>query len=297
MSSHFTHNTSNYNSYSHSDESKYSNNYSDSIIPVYILSTNSSSCIQLRKCFSSSLFSCHVLNVPQVLSFSPNYKHTSSSIQESSRFHKALSTAYSEYPNSYCIIIKDNSVTNCSSRDIDEIVTKALEIGKYEKKWDLFYLTKWLDRCDLYKSPTYVRNKQTALISTYSPHGAQAICFSPHARNVLLGETPFHKTSEYCHLNKPLSSYLNECIEKGYFKAIGAFPNIFDYDVTKSSGVTDLAKLSLCRRPENNGNEKKGPLPFLIFVGVVIGTLLLVWALYYLGPQYRRRDNSVQKNT
>jgi hypothetical protein len=264
------------------------------VVLVYILSNESKSdrVYQLQSLFSSSLFQVEVVNIPNTI-YTPH--ETIDSLDSDSRVLSVLNKSYSHHGNRFTLIIKDNSTTNCSCDDIDEIVSAAIERYYDNDHWDICYLTKWLDRCDLYSHKTTIDKKSTVFVKTRSPHGVQAMLFSPHGRNIILGYKSFHDGS-FFHLNKSLSTVLNSYIEHGLFKAICAFPNVFEYDVTTAKGVTDLAKLSQCRRPENNGKKSPGAFPFIVFLAVVIGTILLVWALYYLGPQYRRRDNNITSN-
>ncbi len=85
---------------------------------------------------------------------------------------------------------------------------------------------------------------------------------------------------------KPLATQFNGQIEAGNISAICVVPNLFDYNVLASKTVADLAKLSECRRPENNGNMGPGILPFVWFIVIVLGIILLAWAFWYIGPKY-----------
>lgn len=80
--------------------------------------------------------------------------------------------------NSYCLFIKPNSIPSLGNEKIREFL-KGLHTD-----WDLFYLCKWLDRCDLYDDYGEIGPIKT--VRTYFPNGIQALIVSPEGRGKIL---------------------------------------------------------------------------------------------------------------
>lgn len=172
-------------------------------------------------------------------------------------------------------------------------------------KWDIFYLCKWLDRCDLYK--TCARSKGTTLVKTESPLGDQALLFSPLGRDMVLGIKPlrsvYHcgkKCDEKCEfftpITLPLGEQLNFAIEEGNIKALASSPNLFEFDVKLAKFNIDLLKLSECRLPDQEVEEEDenlpGAIPLIWFLIVVGGIILLAWIFYQGIAKYEVVDNT-----
>lgn len=158
-------------------------------------------------------------------------------------------------------------------------------------EWDLFYLCKWLDRCDLYKTCTKVKNL-TRIVKTESPLGLQAIVFSPSGRDMVLGKKKMRNCEYFPPILLPLGDQLNLAIEDKAMKAITVTPNLFEYDVLLSKFTTDLLKLCECRLPEEIEEEEdnQGIIPLIWFIIVVVGVILLAWIFYQRIAKYEVID-------
>ena len=84
---------------------------------------------------------------------------------------------------------------------------------------------------------------------------------------------------------KPLDTELNEQIECDNIKALCVTPNLFSFDVSESNSVTDLAKMSVCRRPEQNMESCDESNYFWI----ILCSILL---LFFIWIVWRRYENS-----
>ena len=192
-------------------------------------------------------------------------------------------------PKRPCLYIKDNSVSNISKKKLSRITQSILK----QNNWDLAYYGYWLDRCDLYGRnnfiPYLIPKTNSYIVRTTSPNGLQAIMFSPKGRHIILGEKKM-SNNKFFVLNTSISNSLKSNIENGNIKALAVTPRVFNYNVLLSSSVSDLAKMSACRRPQAKNNSSKSNFineinPLFWFIGIVFLVVLILWSLYYLGKR------------
>lgn len=245
--------------------------------------------------FPSNLFRVKAYSVP-----TPSFNIKSWEL-DSFRFMEVIKMAYKDLKRGDLLLyLKDNTCTQASAR----IIRKTLTYINYEvKDWDLVYLCKWLDRCDLYtRAPKEIKklpNKTSWLTRSYSPNGHQAILFSSQGIKRLLGREKLrNKKGEYIPTN---TDSLTRCIENGGLKAYAISPNLFTFDLLQSSGVSDLVKMTECRRPERNfknkinTDTKSGIRPIIWFIIIVVIVLALLWAFYNLGVRPGKKSKKVKK--
>ena len=206
------------------------------------------------------------------------------------------SNSYSS--NSY----SSNSYSSNSSNSYSSSYNSTDNHNKCDCAWDLFYLCKWLDRCDLYKKCT--EKKGINLVKTYSPLGIQALMFSPRGRDMTLGCIPLrpikdddcHQDCEYfTPITLPLDEQLAFVIEDGQMKAIAATPNIFEFDITLAKLNTDLLKMAECRLEIEEVEDDEvlpGALPLIWFIIIFVGIILLAWIFYQGIAKYEVIDTS-----
>ena len=253
-------------------------------VVVYILSSSleSDNIKLLEALFTDPIFLVKIINIPPPVGLNGNGSLTIYQAIEAYRVTTVLADAAANYPDLDVIILKENSATNASADDVSVVVKTILE----ETGWDLCYLCRWLDRCDLYRNVRTIPGKTSVLTATKSPNGIQALMFSQSGRDIVIGAKPMKNGSQFPPIVNPLSTQLNEQIEMGNISAICVVPNLIEYNVLDATNVSDLAKLTDCRRPENNGDEGPGVLPFVWFIVIVVGIILLAWAFWYIGPKY-----------
>ena len=247
-------------------------------IPVYILPSPepNTSKIYLYKLFKqSSLFT--VVDPP-------HYRDAGyyDGYNESRNVISALEHSYLYYPHSYSIIIKDSSVTNSNIHIIENLVESAIELNRKKRDvWDLCYLCRWLDRCDLYKE--LVREKGiTKIVRTHSPLGIQSIMFSPKGRNITLGYDRMKNHEYFTPIEANLGDQFNREISLGNLKAVCMVPNLFDYNVMLAKSELDYLKLSNCRGSAQNVEPEKfrGAVPLVWYLVITIGVVALAWFFY-----------------
>ena len=253
-------------------------------IPVYILPTqtpDTSTSRSLEKLFERN----RIFKVIKIPSKKRNLGITDA-ITEANLVIDALHNARKRFPQDFCIIIKDTSVTNSTTEEIVKIILTAIDINKDIKQckkheWQLCYLCRWLDRCDLYTEEAKIKGV-TKVVKTLSPFGIQAIMFSPEGRDIVLGKRKMNNGKFFTPIELPLGDQFNENIGLGNITATCVVPNLFEFNVMLSTNDLDFLKLSECRQPEVEEEPfvSPGAVPFLWFVVIVASIILLAWFFY-----------------
>ena len=253
-------------------------------IAVYVLTDDASSTrVEIVKSlFSDPLFTTHVITIQPPIGATATSSMTLDDVVEGYRFAFCLDNAKKTYPNSYVAIIKDNSVSNVAPNTMAEIISSAVKAGP----WDLFYLCKWQDRCDLYTDKKSIINKSTLIATTQSPNGTQAIVFSPDGRDIILGHKQGRNGVNFSPINQPLSNQLNKHIFEGNLKATCTSPNLLDFDITTATNNQDYMKSQECADPPP-------PAPFVtnnsfillwLLIAIIV-IILVIFALYKVRPR------------
>ena len=203
--------------------------------------------------FSNPLFSLGVANVspPDDLAVPSNL--TRNDAISNYRVRWCLYDASQNHPDSYVLVVKDTSTSEASSDRIADIVTAAISSGN----WDVCYLSNWLDRCDLYSEKKPINGTSTTLVKTSSPHGLQAVIFSPAGRDMVLGNQPLRDGSTFPD-NQKIHSALHNAVLNGQLHATTVRPNLISYDPLAATKPTDYLKTQECVVPPGNGSSSAG---------------------------------------
>lgn len=276
-------------------------------IVVYILSPdpNSQRTAQVQSLFDDKRFHINIANIspPADLQSSNNWS-TNSDKLETYRVKWCLHHAQQHHPTNYIIISKDTSISSVPSDVIADQVSSIIhnKSQNSEYKFDLFYLCKWLDRCDLYTGVKPIEGTSSLVMQTYSPRGFQCIMLSPRGRDVVLGQAPM-TNGKYFSPNegKSLASHLNDAIMNRNIQAFCIHPNLIDYDITAAKSQDDYRKLSECQFDNkknyqedigsNSGSNFNNGLSSIlglgssstysiwVFIAVIIILILIIWAV------------------
>lgn len=242
-------------------------NESCPIACVYILSSSPSSeaCRHLKSLFPEP-FQTHVVIRPSYTSSVEEQQ--SSKLSEQHRILDLAARSEESYPELPTIILKDTSYTHLSASTLRKKIEAGFDLLECDPaedtrgNWDIFYLCRWLDRCDLYTDPH-------ELVRTYSPCGLQAFVLSPKGRRQLI-ETGCVSTS--------LDRHFNTQIEKKNLTAICYRVNLFDYS-SSSSSLKNASKLSQCRRPVRKHPQMISPVFYTVVI-LLFGFVLFGWSWY-----------------
>lgn len=259
----------------------------------------------LTKLFSDDIFIVKPFNLPITKNLPKTDEVDENQSAERYRIVKALKYCRTNYPENSIIIIKDNSVSSSSSDIIAKTCQTIDNLGSYYsyhknkpknkfQKWDICYLCVWLDRCDLHQRIKKVEGTTINISETFSPHGLQALMFSVNGRDILLGKKCMRNGKMFPTPIKPLDTELNYQIEEGNLNALCVNPNLFLFDVSTSDSITDLAKMSVCRRPEQRCSDKGSNFPWAIVIGIII--LFIIWMVWKYRSNREKMIKTENKN-
>lgn len=252
----------------------------NSEVEVYILTSdpNALRTVKAGNLFSSRLFNRNVVTISPPADAQPTPGMNLDQFLESYRVQWCLQDARNKSPSNSVIILKDTSVSNANTDRISEIVSEVLK----DTDWDLCYLCKWMDRCDLYSNEVQINGLSTHLVKTQSPHGIQALMFSPSGRDIVLGLTKMNNDKVFTPVKKPLSLQLNEAISAGNISAKCVVPNLIEYDILSASNPKDYLKAAECvvdsaSSKSNSFAESSSGISWWWFIIIVLLIIFIVW--------------------
>jgi hypothetical protein len=201
--------------------------------------------------------------------------------------HSAINESHKEDPNRHILVVKDTSVTSTSQEDIFWTIYNFLNTVTSDPKrhkYHLLYLAKWLDRCDLYgqNDPILVHPETNLKIyKTMSPYGLQALLMTSQGAQYIKEDICMD-----AHPEVPISLALSQWINRGKIRAATSYPDIMTFDITRGENDNDVVKTASCRQAPaiNKPTNKSGNKSFFWFIIILIGVIILAWALIRIGP-------------
>lgn len=145
----------------------------------------------------------------------------------------------------YTIVVKDSTVSSSSPADLARLVETVIQTSKF----DVFYLCKWQDRCDLYNDRQSLSDTTSSLVKTQSPHGTQALMFSESGRDIMLGDKPMRNGKFLDYTSGSVSDLLNKAITEGNLVAHTVTPNACGYNSSRAKNNGDYGKTQECVSP------------------------------------------------
>ena len=259
-------------------------------IVVYILTSDveSKQTGKLASLFSHPMFKVNILSISppnDLKSDMKDKKVTDKNLAESYRIRWCLKDAKKNTPKNHVVVLKDTSVSNASTNQMANVISAAINSGN----WDVCYLAKWLDRCDLHSNKKPINGTMTTLSKTVSPHGLQALVFSPNGRDVVLGDKKMKNGELFQNpdkpLDKPLDEKLNENIANKNITATTPDPNLINFDISSAKKPSDFLKASECDIAEILGDKKmqevKQTSNWFWFLLIIVIVLLILGFLFY----------------
>jgi hypothetical protein len=231
------------------------------IVNVYINSTLppdepngiSAQSKRLYDLFSSPLFQTTILKLDQIpnniKSAFPNFSQEA--LSELYRF--MLSLKDGSKTKDPILYITDTSITDADASTIEAIVTSLLT-----NDWDVCYLSKWLDSCDLYGEKKQINKNGTVLVNSVNPHGIQAIMIRPDRFTVDISSGLVSlKDGTKVSFENSLTQTMQKLITGKKILATTVSPNLFNVDPSTIQKKEDWIKLNECRQGQinNQGNN------------------------------------------
>jgi len=232
---------------------------------VYILSqqANSARAERLAALFTDPMFQVEALV---------------SSCSISDQVREALKLAHDHHSHCRVLIIRDTSVTTATAHTVAEVVKAA------ESDFDLCYLCRWLDQCQLYTNKRPVPGHLMHFFEAQQPQGLQALLFSVPGRDIALGLRP-GRNDTYVPLKSDLDTQLTQEVLTGNIRAQVVSPNLFEFDLRLVDSNEDYIKLSSCV-PLSSAQSSCSSTSGAVWVfALAIVALLLVWAAVKLGAK------------
>lgn len=263
---------------------------SNHLVPVYILASDpeSKKVRKLTSLFSHPMFKLYVINIDDPKDFK---ERDGISIKDQIKAHRhkwCLNNAREKHRESHAIIVKDTSVSNASVNQIANVISAAIANGK----WDLCYLNKWLDRCDLHSDRKPVNGTMSTITKTVEPHGLQAVVYSPNGRDIILGDKEMKNGKLFQDKDKPLDKPLDEKIldniKNKNIEATTTEPNLINYDVGSAKKPTDYLKANGCNHRSITGKnmqEENQTNTWLWVILIIVIFLILGYFLYKRNEQ------------
>jgi len=208
-----------------------------------------------------------------------------------------LASTKKNYEDTYILICKSTAISSASSNTILNVIEKVVNDDLNGTNcFDIFYLSKWLDRCDQY-SNVHEFHSGLNIVNTYSPHGIHCLMFSPRGRNKFLihynpNSNPICDRSLGHVLNSRIghknTTHIN--IESDeVFIAITTTPSIINYDIINGKGdPSNNLKLCECRdiphpsKPEFSPTTSHMAFFWLLIIIIFVCLIVFILIRYYI---------------
>lgn len=192
-----------------------------------------------------------------------------SSAVELERIRQCLEDAATNNPDKPVLIVKDTSTSAYPPAVIAAFVAAALNA----QDWDLTYLSKYGDRCDLYKERQPIGNTGVSLVQSTSPNGLQALLISPRGRDIILGRSKLPNGTVFS-APAGLNQAFNSLTQSGQLRSLSTDQNVINYDMSFAKQDSDYAKNNTCAPPNSGWGSGAMAGGFLI---LILFILLLVF--------------------
>lgn len=262
-------------------------------VNVYIISTSkpdqpggiSPQAKRLYELFASPIFQTTILKLDStaknIKTDYPGFDINSSN--ELYRFILSLKDSIKQNAKEPILYITDTSVTDADASLIEAVVTSLLS-----NNWDICYLSKWLDSCDLYTDKKVINKNGTVLVNAVNPHGVQAVLIRPDQFSVDDNTGEVVWKGNKIAFEKNLSNSFQNLIASKSIVAATVTPNLFNVDPSTITDSLDYVKLNECRdlsavsnNPNISGAGGITSNPNLItYILLGIAILLILYLLY-----------------
>jgi hypothetical protein len=194
--------------------------------------------------------------------------------------HLTLMTLLEDVGDSktFVVYVKSTTVSTLDANSLIKLIYDLCDgymksANDDKSHFDVMYLAKWADRCDLFNPVSNVFNSTVNLVETSAPQGLQAVLISPS------GSTKIKSKLDKV-LNYPVSLALTQLIGKNYLKALTTTPNVMSFGSQYATTAGDYVKTHECDDPPSeNGKPTPKNSNLSLFIFVII--FLVVVAVFY----------------
>lgn len=241
---------------------------------------------RVKSLFDHPAFSVNLVVIDEPENLAPHPHLTPEEVLEYYRFHHCLKIAQQHHSASPVIIVKDSTVSQVSPTIMADRINSTLQHGH----WDICYLARWLDRCDLHTENLALGESATILAKAQSPHGTQALMLTPQGRDLLLEDKFFnHSEVEAVHhfgVHHNLDTLLNKAILHNQLRAVVFKPNLVSFDSTLAVADADYVKshdclhqLAVAQQVASGSGSTASSFSWLWLILIVALIILVMYAL------------------
>jgi len=192
-----------------------------------------------------------------------------------------LADAKENYSKNPVLVIKDSSLCAADRDTVSDVIHSSLSNSE---SFHVCYLCKWNDKCQLHSRRKKIKGTMSSLVKTQSPHGIQALLFTPDGRDVILGVKPM-KNGEFFKARESLGKSLNVHIVKGNLDAFCVVPNLIAYDIGLALDDRDYLKANECSPVLAFGVSGSSSINiYVAALVIVILLILIIWAAVCVAP-------------
>jgi len=266
-------------------------------IIVYIL-TNDSKSTRVQRAsslFENQMFTVNICDIkpPKDTTVSPQMSVADAI--EFYRFTWCLDNVKQKHPNNYVIIAQDTCVSSADTDTIADAITQTIK----KKKWDILYLCRWLDRCKDNSDIERLDGYSGYIVKTMSPHGLQALMFSPSGRDKILGYKRMNNGKLFGKRKvHPLDIMLNDHIGEDNLSAYALGNNLIEYDLSHARTTRDYLRLAQCEvdsKVHKEENITNFSIWWFVLIVVAVAIIILIFANVNLGKK-AENDKLINKN-
>ena len=175
----------------------------------------------------------------------------------------------------YSLFVKDTSLCSLGPTALARALEELQDTGD---KWDLCYLARWQDKCNLYRDPQQLKQSTSYLIRTHYPIADQAILISPRGRRKLLGEEPLVENKQK--LNLVHYKQITEEIYAGNLVAQVVTPSWFSFNEMFARKNEDYQKTHVCAPIPQLKPPDTSRLDIARTVLIILALVIIVLLLY-----------------
>lgn len=232
---------------------------------------------RLRDLFSHRFFITEHLDLTQV------QVSNSQKITDQTAVAYALKYAHVNHPDLGVIVIQDTSISNLDS---DLMAGRIKGVIRHRVSYEFFYLCKWMDSCQYYQPVDVESSEVDNLYYTRGPQGLQAILFTPHGRDIVLGYRKMKNGKKFKDLEH-LEKGLVENIRDQNLVAVTTLNNLVNFNMMDATSNLDFNRANQCNVSSNNGNGNTTSwdiAAWIWLVVIIILVILIAWAIIKMTP-------------
>lgn len=228
-------------------------------------------------------------------------------VQDNDKYDTDYFTIYNclsgTFDSDYVIMCKDTAVSTSPSSRIYDVLETAIQSNTEEPNsiqgFDLFYLAKWADRCDLYTNTRDFQNTGIKIVNSASPNGVLCLMFSPEGKakflevfnietNPIPKPTDIDKSTLGTYLHRRVGirtshqQYLTLPANQQKFYAATTTPTLVTFDIFKRKSDNEMIKTVECRDTpqEDIPNTNTSNMSIFWFFVIVVLACVLIYFIY-----------------